>query len=120
MGLESGARGAPTSAGREPQHLPGPPLEAAARGEEVGPREGRTAGALQPGAAGVGRQHEGAAPQDGEGETREERETEGRKRSCCGKREKKECDQAGIRGRKRIKRHRKKIRVRDSYMRYFN
>ena len=68
MGLEPGTRGAPASAGREPQRLPGPPLEAAARGEEVGPREGRAAGALRPGEAGVGRQHEGAPPQDGEGE----------------------------------------------------
>ena len=68
MGLEAGARGAPAAAGREPQHLPGPALEAAARREEVEPREGRAPGALRPGAAGVGRQHEGAPPQDGEGE----------------------------------------------------
>ena len=68
MGLEPGARGAPASAGREPQRLPGPPLEAAARGEAVGPREGRAAGALRPGETGVGRQHERAPPEDGEGE----------------------------------------------------
>lgn len=65
--LEPGARGAPAPAGREPQCLAGPPLEAAARREEVGPREGRAAGALRPGAAGVGQWHEGAPPQDGEG-----------------------------------------------------
>lgn len=71
MGLEPGARGAPASASREPQRLPGPPLETAARGEALGPREGRAAGALRPGEAGVGWQHEGAPPQDGEGERRD-------------------------------------------------
>lgn len=44
-------------------------MEAAARRKEVGPREGRPAGELRQGAAGVGRQHEGSPPQDGEGET---------------------------------------------------
>lgn len=66
---ESGARGASASSGRESQHLVGPPLETAARREEVGPREGRPAGALRQGAAGVGHQHQGAPSQDGEGVT---------------------------------------------------
>jgi len=82
VGLEAGARGAPASAGRQPQHLPGPRLEAAARREEVEPREGRPAGALRPGAAGVGRQHEGDPTQDGEGERWEELERDGGKKSC--------------------------------------
>lgn len=99
MGFESGAGGAPTSAGREPQHLPGPPLEAAARGEEVGPREGGAAGALQPREAGVGRQHEGAPPQDGEGER-----GEGMERGREGREEKEGCGQAGMRGEESIKR----------------
>ena len=68
MGPESGAGGASVSAGRKPQHCLGPPLEAAAWGEEMEPRAGRTSGALRARAAGVGRQHEGAPPQDGEGE----------------------------------------------------
>lgn len=68
MDPESGARGASAPAGGESQHLAGAPLEAAAWREEVEPRAGRPAGTLRQGAAGVGQQHEGAPPQDGEGE----------------------------------------------------
>lgn len=67
VGPEAGARGASASARREPRHLLGPTLEAAARGEEVEPGESRAPGTLRPGAAGVGQQHEGAPPQNGEG-----------------------------------------------------
>lgn len=87
MDLEPGARGAPAPAGREPQRLPGPALEAAAWGEEVGPREGRTAGALRPRAAGVGQQHEGAPPQDGEGKRPEEESDYGGQREEVSRKE---------------------------------
>lgn len=70
MGPEAGARGASSSACREPQHVAGSALEAAARREEVEPGEGRSPGALRQGAAGVGQQYAGAPPEDGEGERR--------------------------------------------------